>query len=245
METDSSNEHLTLETLLLLENYIEDSAETRKWLLELMFQTLDKINNQQGHPKNLLDRFELSKSRGIVQIDIIAKLMMYIEDLIIILEANRKFGGNYYQVLDERTPDLGERVTQFMESIDTLTAEDCRKMLCYENPRKFGLDDSKTLILEKLIEWNTKELKEFLPQIRKFRKTHAQIFRRYKHAGLPIRTGLLSVDDKYPYTNKRFDSCAMVFAGHQPMNDMIILPFSADVMQGYRHFAIGVTNVHL
>lgn len=74
METGS------LETLLLLENYIEDSIETRKWLLELMFQTLDKVNNQQGHPTNLLDRFELSKSRGIVQIDIIAKLMMYVED---------------------------------------------------------------------------------------------------------------------------------------------------------------------
>lgn len=236
METGSHS----LETLLLLENYIEYSVETRKWLLELMFQTLDKINNQQGHPTNLQVRLELSKSRGIVQIDIISKLMMYIEDLIIILEANRRFGGNYYQVLDERRPDLGERVTQFMESIDTLTAEDYRKMLSYGNPRKFGLDDSKALILDKLIEWNTKELKEFLLQIRKFRKTHAQIFRRYKHAGLPIRTELLLKDNRYPYADKRFDSCSMVFAGQHPLNDVIPLPYSADVVQGYRHLATGV-----
>jgi hypothetical protein len=53
-----------------------------------MFQTVDKIS-QHGAPTNLLDKFGLS-SRGIVQIDIIAKLMMYIEHLIIILEANRK-----------------------------------------------------------------------------------------------------------------------------------------------------------
>jgi len=129
-----------------------------------------------------------------------------------------------------------------MESINTLTDEDYRKMLCYENPRNFGLEDSKAVILDKLIEWNTKELKEFLPQIRKFRKTHAQIFRRYKHAGLPIRAGLLSVDDKYPYTNKLFDSDAIVFAGQQPMNDVIILPYSVDVMRAYRHLATGIQN---
>ncbi|HYA84525.1 MAG TPA: hypothetical protein VEH06_13925 [Candidatus Bathyarchaeia archaeon] len=234
METGS------LETLLLLENYIEDGVKTRKWLLELMFQTLDKINNEHGPPTNLADKLDLSNRRGIVQIDIIAKLMMYIEDLIIILEANKKLDGNYYKVLDEKTPDLGERVTQFIESIDGLSTEDYRKMLCYENPRNFGLDDSKTQILEKLTEWNTKELKEFLPQVRKFRKTHAQIFRRYKHAGLPIRTGLLLVDDQIPYTYKRFDSCAAVFAGPQPMNDIIILPYSTEVIQGYRHFATGV-----
>jgi hypothetical protein len=76
MQSDSSNENSPLETLMLLENYIEDSAETRKWLLELMFQTLDKIDNQQEDPT--LNRFELSKRRGIVQIDIIAKLMIYI-----------------------------------------------------------------------------------------------------------------------------------------------------------------------
>ena len=51
-----------------------------------------------------------------------------------------------------------------MESIDTLGAEDYRKMLCYENPRNFGLDNFKTP--DKLIDWNT-ELKEFLPQIQK------------------------------------------------------------------------------
>jgi hypothetical protein len=191
---------------------------------------------------DLLNRFELSKRRGIIQIDIIAKIMMYVEDFIIILEANRRFDGNYYLMLDEKKPDLGGRVTEFLGSMDTLGTEDYRKMLCYGKPGSFGLDDFKTLTLRKLIDWNTKELKEFLEQIRRFRNTHAQIFRRYKHAGLPIRTGLLSLGGRYPYTSKLFDSDAMVFAGEQPMNNVIILPYSEDVIRGYRYLVNGVQN---
>lgn len=94
---NSSNKIPAIETLLPLENYIEDSVETRKWLLEMMFEALDKIDNQhKSIDIESLKRFELSKTRGVIQIDLVAKLMMYIEDLVIILEANRKFDGNYY-----------------------------------------------------------------------------------------------------------------------------------------------------
>ncbi len=70
METGSTS----LETLLLLENYIEYSVETRKWLLELMFQRLDRINNQQGQPTNLQDRLVprtspvIGKPKGMITI---------------------------------------------------------------------------------------------------------------------------------------------------------------------------------
>lgn len=115
-------------------------------------------------------------------------------------------------------------------------------MLCYTYPENLGLDDWETQILRKLIEWNINELKEFLVQVYKFRKTHAQIFRRYKHAGLPIRTGLLSIDDRFPYTTRHFDSYAMVFAGGHPLNDVIILPYSVDVKRSYKYLMKGVQN---
>lgn len=45
------------------------------------------------------------------------------EDLTIILE-NHGFNGNYYQLLDKKDPDVGERIGIFMNSLDTFSKED-------------------------------------------------------------------------------------------------------------------------
>jgi hypothetical protein len=102
---------------------------------------------------------EIPAIQGMLQIDIIAKIMMYIEDLIILLEGIRETEGNYYKLLDRETKDdldLGTRIGQFFNNKDKFTTEEWRKMLSYLNPYELKPHSD---AITKLIELNIEAFK--------------------------------------------------------------------------------------
>jgi hypothetical protein len=176
---------------------------------------------------------ELSSVVGMIQVDIISKIMMYIEDLVILMEGLRVCNGNYYKLLDmkaEEDIDLGSRISRFFETQDKFTFDEWRKILSYINPKELS---SKDPIVTRLIELNIEAFKEFIGYIKLFNKTHRQIFRRYKHAGFPFVPGYKS-QQPYPFTTRIFDSYTMVFTGPNPLVDLIPLPYSHDILESYR-----------
>jgi|GEM_PF-2912177 len=245
--SDLSNEYngfkdeKTRERHFLLRNYQDNSKPLRGILLNLMFQAIEDINKQKfvlkGSSRILVGE-DLAKIRGAIQVDIISKIMMYIEDLIILLDSHISSEGDYYRLLDRRDSsdmDLGDRIKKFMTRLDSQTEcfsyDEYRRMLSYADPTAVSPTDFERRALEKRIQQNVDALKSFLLQIRKFGKAHGQIFRRYKHAGLAMRPGLTS--EKYPNTDEKFDSVVMVFVGKNPLKDVVPLPYSSAVIRAY------------
>ena len=224
-----------MQIYLLLDNYKNDSLPSRIWLLTFMFNLLEDVKSKkielQGKT-SILTENDLIRVRTILQLDIIAKIMMSIEDMAILLTAIISSGGNYYELLDRKEPDVGERITLFFDNIQNLKFEDLRRMLSYINPNELKLEESQTAVLEKLIQSNVEKFKIYLKQIQKFRVTHTQIFRRYKHAGLPIRLGI-KFDKPFLSSSNAFDSYAMVSIGNDPLVDILPLPYSNNVIKSY------------
>lgn len=109
-------------------------------------------------------------------------------------------------------------------------------MLSYVNPDELK---PKSHAVEKLIQLNIEEFKKVFRDIRVFRDTHNQIFRRYKHAGLPFRPGYIF---KYPFpsTSRIFDSYSMISVGKDPLVDVVPLPFSDDIIESYDILTVGL-----
>ena len=218
-----------MQNYLLLENYIKSSFPARGILLKHMFKNLDEIIQNRSF---LFEREPISFSKedlpvlqSIFQIDIIAKIMMYVEDLIIILEAILKKGGDYYGLLDiditkDRDVDVGDRIKKFFQDKDNFSMTDWRKMLSYLNPNN-QLKYSN--VIAKLIELNIVAFKDFINNIQIFSETHHRIFRRYKHAWFPFKPGYRS-ELSYPFTSRRFDSYSMVFVGKNPLSRSYSIP---------------------
>ncbi|MDE1765834.1 MAG: hypothetical protein KGI27_06110 [Thaumarchaeota archaeon] len=218
---------------LLLENYLNNSLPLRGWLLGLMFQLLKRANSGEIeiHDKKIrLTEDDLARTRASIQLDIISKIMMYIEDLIILNSAILESSGNYYELLDRKDPDVGERITKFFTIMENLKPNDFGKILSYVNLDTISMSSSEKQIVQKIMDSNIENFKNYLKYIKTFRETHKQIFRRYKHAGLPIRLGAKSAD---PFANKKFDSYAMIYVGSDPFTNVLPLPYSEEVIQSY------------
>lgn len=229
------NNQVDRETYYLLDNYAKESVYARGWLLTILSKALEEVNSDKFMAKGKmvpLRGSDLAKTRSIIQVDIIAKIMMYIEDSVILLIGNKTPEQNFYDYLDRKDPDLGERITAFLNQIDSMTDAEYRSMLCYVDVEKLALKAEEKAVIKKLIDQNITEIRDHLRQNKQFRDTHGQVFRRYKHAGLAMRLGG-EANSPYPYSGKKFDSQSMVFAGEDPMKDAIPIPYSADVIEAY------------
>jgi hypothetical protein len=228
-----------VQNYLLLENYIKSSCPARGILLKHMFKNLNEIIQNRSFVFEgeaiSFSKEDLPVLQSIFQIDIIAKIMMYVEDLIIILEAILKAGGDYYGLLDiditkDRDVDVGDRIKKFFQDKDNFSMMDWRKKLSYLNPNN---ETKYSNVIAKLIELNIVAFRDFINNIQIFSETHHRIFRRYKHAGFPFKPGYRS-ELPYPFTSRRFDSYSMVFVGKTPLADLIPLPYADDVIESYR-----------
>jgi len=225
---------------LLLRNYLENVFTMRGILLKDSMNSLKNIQN---------DTFSLVTFRGIekiklesvFQMDIISKIMMYIEDLIIISESFR-IETPYYKLLDisdENEKDVGKIIKYFFKNVNSFSDEDFFKIMSYVDPEQLDLEENEKNLVKKNIELNILELKRIFNQIGDFGKTNHPVFRRFKHAGAPLVPGAISKDSKStPLSN--FDSYTMVSIGSDPFENVIPIPFSEDIWDGYSIIIRGI-----
>lgn len=228
---------------ILLINYWENSFPLRGNLLKIIFTVLDKIETDSWTDKFNDD--EKRKVRSMVQISIISNLMMYVEDLSVMAESFKQ-GKNFYNFLDKKTPtdevDLGKIIENFLDNIGNLTNEDIHKIMSYADPTKIEVNEECKLLLTKHIQVNTDETRRVLKEINDFGKSNHPVFRRFKHAGLPIFLGLPINPTELSFFS-RYDSTMLVSKGKNPLEDVIPIPFSKQVLEGYKIIIDGIQTI--
>lgn len=226
-----------LEEYLLLSDYVNDkgSLYARGILLRFLFDDLKKIKPDSvlkidGNEINLTKK-DVDYLRSAMQMDIISKIMTYVEDLVIFSVSMLESNKNYYRLLDEKDPDIGDRVTKFFANLDKLSDDKACTILSYDYPNNSDFDPSETELINKVIQKNIQQFKQSLKFISEFRDTHIQLFRRYKHAGWPSMFGAQS---QRPLGSKMFDFYTIVPIGPDPLQDVFPLPYSDNVIQRYK-----------
>jgi hypothetical protein len=67
------------------------------------------------------------------------------------------------------------------------------------------------------------------------------MFRRYKHAGLPIKLGY-KLNLPFPFTNIEYNFYSVIFIGKDPFRETIPLPFSDNVIESYKILIHGLQS---
>jgi hypothetical protein len=223
-----------------LDNYVSTALYSRSILLKLMFDNLCRLDGDElkiDNQRIVLRKAAKSSLKHAVQIDIISKIMMYIEDLVVILDSMLSFDGNYYYMLDRKETDgrdLGDRITHFMEHLDRFSEKDFRNMLSYAAKSEWTTEDKNQNmdIVEKIIKINIDQVLFLLRRVRDFRSTHNQVFRRYKHAGFAFR---LNVEAGLYIDSKPYESYFMVYhERHDVLSNPLPIPFSSEVLESYK-----------
>lgn len=215
----------------LLRNYKNLGLTSRRNLTEMCFAVIENLETPNsfwtfgGSPEEQQKSIRQTRS---IQLEIISKIMFLIEDMIIIAESLRQ-KRSYYYLLKE---DVGVLVGNFIKNLDSLTFEELCTIMGYVIPTEDNTEKDYLELLQKHMKSNIDEIKSGLKMIGDFGKQHHPVFRRFKHAGVPALPGLLHPDA--PDFLKSFDFHMLVMIGDDPLNDLKIIPYSKDVLEGYK-----------
>lgn len=245
MKTENITEYF------LLRNYLEYGLIARGNLLNLTDTALDLFNNNSLLLKvrGKITRMQFNKSdqdklRSTLQLDIITKIMMYVEDFIILAESFRQ-KRNFYDIItsDDPKDDIGNLLKTFFDSIENLSEAELKKMLSYGDETLLDLSENEKTVLNKILQGNMREFRRILIELRDFSRTHHPIWKRYKHAGFPYVPGLATQTGNEFL--KQFPFTFVVFTGKDPLKDNLTIPYSDDVIEGYRIIFDSLQNLIL
>lgn len=231
---DAFDDKSKIENYHFLTSYLHETFIFRGILLKVAFKNLEEISTNhsfsyKGKKYVYSNVDDLNRIKSLIQIEIISMIMMYIEDLIILLESNR-LNKNFYELLDirsEKELDVGKRIGKFFDSMDSFTLRDWRRILCYVGSKDPHCSSAINTVFSKNIE----AVKTLLKDVESFGQTHHRIFRRFKHAGFPIRyAGKMNLNKIFTLQSEFYTS---VFVGKNILNDLALLPYSEGIIESY------------
>lgn len=222
--------------MFLLQDYREKRISGRAVLIKFFLKQIkENLEDRETFipEKNDLD---FNTKIALLQISIISHLMMFLEDLAVFSISFLKGEQNYYQLLDGKDEkDLGKIISEFYEKTDILTNDDVRKILGVTHPEKyqFNSPEEKNLYIYALDKMIT-VLKTFLVKASVFRESHIGVFRRYKHATLPIFLGIdIPNNDSF---HKKFDFVSYaIISENDPSKKLSNIPYTDDVLESYEN----------
>ena len=127
---------------------------------------------------------------------------------------------------------MGKTIEGFFENVHSFSAEEFCRIFGYADPSQLNLEEDESKLVEKIIQKNIAEMRRLFVQIGKFGKTHHPAFRRFKHAGAPLILGMMKEEQRNTPLSG-YDSYTHVSIAKDPFQEVIIIPFSKDVLTGY------------
>ena len=218
----------------VLKHYATKGVFVRRGIITQLIEDLKKVENKENYT-SITQELGLNDDEVIsaFQITIVSHIMMFIEDLATISKSISEGKVEYYNYLDKKDEDLGDIIKLFYDEIVKAPDETFRKLLSYSDLKNFEFaDDSQKDIIENIITRIIENVRKFFNRIVFFIDNHHAVFRRYKHAGLPILFG-----QKFPELVKEYPSCDFLAVGivsKDNITDKLIpIPYSKKAIKSY------------
>ena len=96
----------------LLKN-ARENVSSRKLLLDIDFYALEQMEQETSHTEN--SNQSIPVVRNTIQIDIISKIMMYIEDIVVLAASLLEEKNFYDEFLSPSSGDLGGAIKMFLQ----------------------------------------------------------------------------------------------------------------------------------
>jgi hypothetical protein len=217
---------------LLLRLY-NDNISARGFLLRVPFIALDQIEKDTWFMR--INDKEKPRVRSLIQIDIISKIQMYIEDLAILAESFLR-RTDFYNLLSDSNVDIGNLKACFVKKIESLTNEQISQIMTYTNPDKITSDDAVSRIFKKHFDYHIEKVQKKLIEIGSFGDANHRIYERFKHAGMVIFSNSVPTSPSGPLGG--FETISIVADGPDPFHDITFIPYSQGVLSRYEKIII-------
>lgn len=210
---------------------MNENVLARGFLLRIDFEALKQIEVNRWAYK--ISDAEKPIVRKYVQIDIISKILMYSEDLVVLGESFRRGREFYSEFLAPCTSgDLGDAIKVFFKKIQDLANEDILKMMNWIDMKSIISDTALAESAKKIQLYNINRVRNLLRELKDFGNSNHIVYKRFKHGGMPIISPAIQLA---PQTGplSLFETFSIASEGKDPMRDIRIIPFSADVLKRY------------
>lgn len=217
-----------LREYVLLRNY-QENIYSRGFLLRVSFVSLEQIENNSWYMQ--IPDSEKPRVRSLIQIDIVSKIMMYVEDLAILAESIH-LNRDFYELLIDENVDIGGKTGEFIHGVDSFTYEKLSQIMSYADIDQIGPDEKWKGLLKKHFDHHVEKVRRMLYEIGSFSKANHSIYKRFKHAGMPIFSNSVHIPTQSgPLTS--FEVFNVVSDGIDPVKDTVIIPYSQRVLKRY------------
>lgn len=218
-----------LREYVLLTNYREN-IYSRGFLLRVSFVSLEQIEKNSWYMQIPDD--ERPRVRSLMQMDIVSKIMMYVEDLAILAESIH-LNRDFYELLMDKNVDIGRKTGEFIHAVHSFTYEKLSQIMSYADIDQIGSDEECKGLLKKHFDYNVERVRRMLREIGSFSsKANHSLYKRFKHAGMPIFSNSVHIPPQSgPLAS--FEVFNVISDGIDPVKDIVIIPYSQRVMKRY------------
>ncbi len=214
----------------------------RGFLLRVDFVALEQIESDTWFEK--IPDNEKPVTRSYIQIDIISKIMMYVEDLVVLAKSFIAKKDFYSAFLAPSANDLGKVIKGFFEGIENLTNEEILKIMNWIDMTSFIFPNGLKRLVTRIQNDNIIKIRNILNELKEFGESNHPIYKRFKHGGMPvISPSVQGVPKIGPLAS--FDTFSIVSVGADPMEDIHIIPFSNAVLQNYKKLIERIQSILL
>ena len=225
-EFDAIDRAMGRASYILAKAYRTENIYYRGLLLRFSFDLIDfTVKDNLPYPFTAEEKLKI---KHLVQLDIVSKIMMLIEDLAVFSAA---FVKDPKGLADLVYKDAGKITTDFFLGLDSFTDEDFYKLLGYTSPQELILKGEDLELILRLSSQNVSEVRRVLNQIGEFRKQHIEMFRRFKHGGFGIVVaGSQAGQPPHPFEK----SSVMMVLENPNIAEALPIPHSDKVLEAYR-----------
>ena len=229
-------------TQYILLKTTRENIIARGFLLRVDFVGLEQIENNTWS-YNIPDD-QKPVARTYIQIDIISKIMMYIEDLVVLAESFLKGKQFYSELLGPSSGDLGEAIKFFFKNVDKLTDDDILKIMSWIDMLSIISNNNLNESIKKIQSYNITKVRNLLKELKDFGESNHPIYKRFKHGGMPVISPSVQLA---PHTGplSLFETYSIVSVGKDPMRDIHIIPFSVAMLERYKTLIHKIQDVLL
>jgi len=214
----------------LLKN-ARENVSSRGLRLRIDFFALEQMEN--GIWNIEIPNIMIPRVRNTIQMDIISKIMMYIEDVVVLAASLLEEKNFYDEFLRPSSGDLGGAIRCFFKNIERFSDEEISKIMSWiDIPSVMPNSQLKAMAI-KIQRFHIRNFRSDLKELKDFGESNHPVYKRFKHGGMPITNVTIN---RGPADSPLsiFDSCSVVSVGDNPLQDIAVIPCSSNVLQRYQ-----------
>lgn len=179
--------------------------------------------------KNFFKDKDKQKVLCLLHIDLVSKLLLFIEDYVIFAESFRQ-KRSFYSIVssNKKEDDVGLLVKKFLKDAPDFSFQETQQILSYTSPDVLEMNQKEKEVVDKIQRGNIDDMKRVFKEMREFGESHHLIFKRFKHAGFPVFLGL---ESEKSTRFKQYETFFAVMGGKSITSDVHYFPLSKKVRE--------------